>query len=53
MVCTLIDHRNDAIKCSQLKASGFTAKFWTFYGVISMAYKSVDREKVWSIRLLQ
>ena len=33
MVCTLIDQRNDAIKCSKLKwdhepqASGFTAKF--------------------------
>ena len=33
MVCTLVDHRNDAIKCSKLEwnhvpqASGFTAKF--------------------------
>ena len=49
MVHTLIDHRNDVIKCSKLKwwnheprASGFTAKFWTIYGVISMVYKSVD-----------
>ena len=24
------------------QASGFTARFWTFYGVISMIYKSVD-----------
>ena len=34
MLYTLIDHRNDVIKCSKLKwnhepqASGFTAKFW-------------------------
>ena len=47
--CTLIDHRNDVIKCSKLKwnhelqASGFTAKFWTFHGVISMVYN----EQVW------
>ena len=53
MVYTLIDHMNDVIKCSQLKwnhepqASDFTAKFWAFYGVISMVYKSVDREKLW------
>ena len=51
MVYTLIDHRNDVIKCSKLKwnhepqASGFTAKFWTFYGIISMVYKSVDHGK--------
>ena len=55
MVCTLIDHRNDVIKCSKLKwnhdplASGFTAKFRTFYGVISMVDKSVDHGKLWSI----
>ena len=54
MVYTLIDHRNDVIKRSKLKwnhkpqASGFTAKFWTFYGVISMVYKSVDHRKLWS-----
>ena len=59
MVYTLIDHRNDVIKCSKLKwnhepqASGFTAKFWTFYGVISMVYKSVDHGKLWSICFLQ
>ena len=47
--------QNDFIKCSNLKwnhgpqASGFTAKFWTFYGVISMVYKSVHRGKLWSI----
>ena len=52
MVCTLIDHRNDVIKCSKLKwnhepqASGFIAKFWTNYGVISMVYKSVDHRKL-------
>ena len=54
-----IDHRNDVIKCSKLKwnhelqASGFTAKFWTFFGVISMVYKSVDQRKLWSICFLQ
>ena len=59
MVNTLIDHRNDVITCSKLKwnhepqASGFTAKFWTFYGVISMVYKSVDHGKLWSICFLQ
>ena len=58
MVCILIDHRNVTIKCPKLKwnheaqASGFTAKFLTFYGVISMVYKSADHEKVWSIRFL-
>ena len=26
-----------------------TAKFWTFCGIISMVYKSVDHGKVWSI----
>ena len=25
----------------ELQASGFTAKFWTFYGIISMVYKSL------------
>ena len=56
MVCTLIDHRNDAIKCSKLKwnyepqESGFTAMFWTFYGIISMVYKRADLEKVWLVR---
>ena len=38
-VYTLIDHRND----------GFTAKSWTFYGVISMVYTTVDHGKLWSI----
>ena len=55
MVYTLKDHRKDVIKCSKLKwnhepqASGFIAKFWTFYAVISMVYKSVDHWKLWSI----
>ena len=59
MVYTLIDHRNNVIKCSKVKwnhqpqASGFTAKFWTFYGVISMVYKSVHHGKLWSICFLQ
>ena len=55
MVYTLIDHGNDVIKCSKLKwnhepqASGFTAKFWTFCGVICMVYtcKSVHHGKLW------
>ena len=48
MVNILIDHRNDVINCSKLKwnhepqASGFTAKFWTFYGVNSMVYKRAE-----------
>ena len=33
--------------------SGLTAKFWTFCGLISMVYKSVDRGKLWSICFLQ
>ena len=55
MVYTLIDHRNEVIKCSRLKwnhepkPSGFTAKFWTIYGIIFMVYKSVDHGKLWSI----
>ena len=57
MVHTLIDHRNEFIKCWKLKwkpqPSGFTAKFWTFYDVISMVYKSVDHGKVGSICFLQ
>ena len=59
MVYTVMNYRNDAIKCSKLKwnhelqASDFTAKFWTFYGIIFMVYKSAYHEKVWSIRFLQ
>ena len=51
----ILDHRNDVIKFSKLKwnhepqTSGFTAKLWTFYGVISMVYKSVDHGKLLSI----
>ena len=54
-VYTLRDHRNDVIKCSkfkcnlELQTSSFTAKFWTFYGVISVIYTSVDHGKLWSI----
>ena len=57
MVHTLIDHRSDVTKCSIFKsnhepqASGVTAKFWTFYGIISTVYKSVDHGKLWSILL--
>ena len=57
MVYTLIDQRNDVIKMFKTQvepqASGFTAKFWTFYGIISMIYKSVDHGKLWSICFLQ
>ena len=55
MVYTLIDLKDDVIKCLKLKwnhepqASGFTEKFQTFYGVISVVYKSVDHGKLWSI----
>lgn len=35
------------------QANGFTAKFWTFYGVISMVYKSVNHGKLWSICFVQ
>ena len=50
-----IHHSNDVEKCSKFKwnhepqLSGFTAKFWTFYGVISLVYKSVECGKLWSI----
>ena len=59
MVYTLIDYRNDVIKWSKLKwnhekqVSGFTAKFGTFYVIISMVYKSVDHGKLWLICFLQ
>ena len=48
MVYTLIDHRNDAVKCSKLcsgTTSRFPLEFGTFYDVISMVYKSVDHGK--------
>ena len=36
------------------QARCFTAKFWTFDGVISMVYKSADHaEKIGSTRFLQ
>ena len=28
------------------QASGFTAKFWTFYGIISVVNKSTDHEEM-------
>ena len=43
MPYTLLDHRNDAMKCAQLKwnheqqASGFKAKFWTIYDVFMVS----------------
>ena len=59
MVYILIDHRNDVMKCSKLKwnyepqASGFNAKFWTFYLVISIVCKSADHGNLWLICFLQ
>ena len=62
MVYAIIDHKYDAINCSkftewnyepQAQASGFTTKFRTFYGFISMVYKSVEHGKLWSICFLQ
>ena len=59
MVHTLIDLKDDVIKCLKLKwnheqqASCFTEKFQKFYGVISVVYESVDHGKLWSICFLQ
>ena len=50
MFYTLIDHRNDATKCSKLCSETthqrpvVPLEFWTFYVVISMVHKSVDIE---------
>ena len=58
MVCTLIDHRNDAIKCSKHGSEIIGLRLvvplevGTFYGVISMVYKSADHEKVQMVDLL-
>ena len=47
MVCTIIDHRNDAIKCSKLKwnhepqASGSTAKSGRFVTYSCVVYINV------------
>ena len=55
MVYTLIDRRNDAIKCSKLCSDTTRLRlvvrleFWTFCDVTSMVYKSVDHGKLWSI----
>ena len=52
MVYTLIDHRNDAIKCSKLCSETtrlqlvVPLEFSTFYDVISMVYNSVDHGKL-------
>ena len=50
--CTLVETiENDVIKCLKLKwnhehrASGFTAKSWTFYDVISMVSKIETMKK--------
>ena len=55
MVYTLIDYRNDTIKCSKLciettrQRFVVPLEFWTFYDAISLVYKSVDHGKLWSI----
>ena len=47
MVYTLMDHRNDTIKCPKLGSQTTRLRlvvpleFWTFYGMISMVYKSL------------
>ena len=52
MVYTLIDHRNDAIKCSKLCSETtrlqlvVPLEFSTFYDIISMVYNSVDDGKL-------
>ena len=52
MVYTLIDHRNDAIKCSKLCSETTRQRlvvpleFWTFYVVISMVHDSVGHGKL-------
>ena len=49
MVYTLINHRNDVIKCSKLCSETtwlwLPLEFSTFYEFISMVYKSVDHGK--------
>ena len=63
MVDESIDHENDAI-CNTIhacpvsfdKLGSETTRLWlmvrlefrTFYGIISMVYRSIDHEKVWS-----
>ena len=52
MVYTLIDHRNDTIKCSKLCSETTSRRrvvSLEFYGIISMVYKSVDHGKLWLI----
>ena len=52
MVYTLIDHRNDAIKCSKLCSETtrlqlvVPLEFLTFYDVISKVYNSVYHGKL-------
>ena len=47
MACTLIDNRNDAIKCSKLGSE--TIRLRLVVPLKSMVYKNADHEKVWSI----
>ena len=50
MVYTLIDHRNDAIKCSKLCSETTRLRLVVpFSDVVSMVYKSVYNGKLWSI----
>ena len=54
MVYTLIDHRNDVIKCSELKCgSWFQCRVLNILWRHFMVYNSVERGKLWSICFLQ
>ena len=44
MVYTLVDHRNDAIKCSNLCSETTSRRFSTLFDVIFMVYTSVDHK---------
>ena len=58
MVYALIDHRNDAIKCSKLWSETTRLRlvvpleFWTFYDVTSMVYKSAGHGKLCGAEIL-
>ena len=50
MVYTLIEHRNDAIKCSKLCSETTRLRLVVpFHDVVSMVYKTVHNGKLWSI----
>ena len=50
MVYTLIEHRNGVIKCSKIGIETTRQRLVVpFYDVVSMVYKTVHKEKLWSI----